>query len=119
MSRICHEHCPTGEGGGWFWLAVMVGAAGGAVWLLGEVLIGLGKTVMAVIAGGAVAAVGVILVVAVAGAVRNRPSDESTATTATPATSQTPAGTPEGETPTGQPDQARLRLRLIRGGRAA
>ncbi|MGH8878726.1 MAG: hypothetical protein ACRD0P_15530 [Stackebrandtia sp.] len=97
----------------------MVGAAGGAVWLLGEVLTGLGKTVMAVIAGGAVATVGVILVVAMAGAVQNRPSDASTATTATPAVSQTPAATPLGGTTTGQPDRARPRLRLIRGGRAA
>ena len=49
MSRICHEHCPTSEGAGWFWLVVLVAAAAGVLWLLGELLSGLGKPVMIVI----------------------------------------------------------------------
>ncbi|MGH3487468.1 MAG: hypothetical protein ACRDP8_06070 [Actinopolymorphaceae bacterium] len=128
MSRICHEHCPTGERSGWIWLAVMVGAAGGALWLLGEILTGLGKTVMAVTAGTALVVVGVILAIAVRTAVRNSTGVTGTVTESHPVAGHVTktdiepgsGSTSKGETPAERPASPnRPRLRLIRGGRAA
>ncbi|MEQ4209893.1 hypothetical protein [Actinopolymorpha sp. B9G3] len=135
MSRICHEHCPAGEAAGWFWLAALVGAVGGAVWLLGELLTGLGKTAMTVIAGTGLVVVGVILVVAVRTAVRNSTCGTATAAAAgatkshrgaehiTCTNTDSEPGASAGSTDEGPAVQGasagRPRLRLIRGGRAA
>jgi hypothetical protein len=130
MSKICHEHCPTGEGGSWFWLVVLVAAAAAAVWLVGELLSGLSKTHMAVIGGTAFAAVGLVLVVAVGAAVRNHAVDT---TVPAPVLAETQSrAVPEQTTPPRTPDESaasdargtvpsagRPRLRLVRGGRAA
>jgi hypothetical protein len=130
MSRICHEHCPTSEVSGGFWLVVLVGAAGGVVWLLGHLLTGLGKTTMTVIAGTALVTVGLVLVLAVRTAVRN---STGIASTAEPVTESHPVGEGvshdtepgsgaawPGDKPAVQGVSAgRPRFRLIRGGRAA
>jgi O-antigen ligase len=132
MSKICHEHCPTGEVGGWFWFAVLVTAAAGVVWLVGELLSGLSKTAMVVMGGTAFAVVGLVLVIAVRAAVRSAAVDTTVAATAACGTETrsrtvtqqaTKPAVRDGSAGAGATDatkpSSRPRLRLVRGGRAA
>lgn len=123
MKQICHEHCQAGEGGGWFWLALLVGVAGGVLWLVGELLTALGLVVLAVVGVVVAASVGVLLVLAIRGSLRNRPAEAVNVTESgwppQTVTEPVPEALPVVEPRPEHAGSTRPQLRLIRGGRWA